>query len=237
MNGVNILKNFFRQIKTQGLLAATRSLSHKMYVRFQEWRLSISTEDIIELRELGIDNKECKHYGATDYASIRKIMHTLALSPSEHVFLDFGAGMGRAMILAAMYPFRRVMGVEISPELVEIAKRNFARCEHKLRCREIEIITSDATKYDIPNDVTVVYFNNPFFGHILESVLNNLRMSLEAAPRNLWVVCNLPQQSAFESQIARHEWLSLQTQFTFPDKRRCFIYHSVLGLGVIRANN
>src|SRR5580692_3477265 len=42
----------------------------------------------------------------------------------ETTFVDVGAGMGRAMLLAAEHPFHAVIGVELYPALVRIARRN-----------------------------------------------------------------------------------------------------------------
>src|ERR1035437_8517938 len=42
----------------------------------------------------------------------------------EVSFIDVGAGMGRAMLLAAELPFSRVVGVELNPALARIAKKN-----------------------------------------------------------------------------------------------------------------
>jgi 16S rRNA G966 N2-methylase RsmD len=219
-----ILTNFASQVRTRGILSALQSLFRRARIRFEEWRFGIYTDTTIEPMELGIHNVESKHYGATDYASIHKIMRALEIDPSAHVFLDFGAGMGRAMILAARYPFRKVLGVEIAGELTRIAEQNFKRCRSRLRCRNPQIVTCDATKYQIPPDVSVVYFNNPFFGKILAAVLDNLRASLVATPRELHVVCNLPQQSAFEEQITMCGWLRLRKRLTLPHDRRCLIY-------------
>ncbi len=221
-----ILGSFSHQVKSRGLLSALHSFSRRAQVRYIEWRLGIYTETSIELSELGINNPECKHYGATDYSSIREIVKALEIDPHEHTFLDFGAGLGRAMILAAMHPFQRVLGVEISPELSDQARQNIAQCRRKLSCQHIEVSTCDATTYLIPADATVIYFNNPFFGKILTTVIANLWRSLEAAPRTVRVVCNLPTASAFESQIAEYDWLRLQKQFALSDGRRCLIYQA-----------
>ena len=40
--------------------------------------------------------------------------------------IDIGAGMGRAVLLAAEMPFRLVVGVELNPTLAQIARRNLA---------------------------------------------------------------------------------------------------------------
>ena len=44
----------------------------------------------------------------------------------EFTFVDLGAGMGRAMLLASEYPFRSVVGVELNPTLARIARKNVA---------------------------------------------------------------------------------------------------------------
>jgi len=47
-----------------------------------------------------------------------------ALGPDE-ALLDVGCGKGRAVFEAALRPgFRRILGIDVTPELVEAAKRN-----------------------------------------------------------------------------------------------------------------
>jgi tRNA1(Val) A37 N6-methylase TrmN6 len=38
--------------------------------------------------------------------------------------VDYVSGMGKVLLLAARYPFRRVTGMEFSAELHKIAERN-----------------------------------------------------------------------------------------------------------------
>ena len=49
------------------------------------------------------------------------------------VFLDLGAGKGRMLLAASRYPFRRVIGVELSDRLAAIARSNVAA--FRLRAR------------------------------------------------------------------------------------------------------
>jgi len=44
----------------------------------------------------------------------------------DYSFIDVGAGMGRAVLLAAELPFRQVVGVELNPTLARIARKNLA---------------------------------------------------------------------------------------------------------------
>ncbi len=43
------------------------------------------------------------------------------IEPHRYSFVDYGSGKGRVLLLAARFPFRRVVGVEFSPELHRIA--------------------------------------------------------------------------------------------------------------------
>jgi 16S rRNA G966 N2-methylase RsmD len=221
-----ILHNAACQIRTQGLGVAVRSVLRKAKIRWKEWRLGIYTEAAIELSELGICLEEGKHYGPTDYSDFYRIMHAIDIDPRQHVFLDYGAGMGRAMILASTYPFRRVLGVELSPELTSIAKGNFQQCRSKLQCQDIEIATCDATAYQLPPDVTLFYLNNPFHGSILAAVLDKIRIHANSTQRLVLLVCNLPSQSAFEEQIRSREWLELKKELALREDRRCLIFQT-----------
>ena len=42
------------------------------------------------------------------------------------MFIDIGAGKGRILCLAAAYPFRRIVGVELVPSLVADCRANVA---------------------------------------------------------------------------------------------------------------
>ena len=101
-------------------------------------------------------------------------------------FIDLGSGKGRAVLLASLYPFRRVVGVEFSPELTEIARRNVNRFSHPAqRCRDIELRCEDAAAYEFPAEPALVYIYNSFEGPLMQRVLANLAASGTAHERRL----------------------------------------------------
>jgi hypothetical protein len=51
------------------------------------------------------------------------------------------------------------------------------RAEPHLKC-PIEIIQVDAARLEIPADVTVAFFVNPFHGHVLDAVFERIRKPL-----------------------------------------------------------
>jgi predicted RNA methylase len=112
-------------------------------------------------------------------------------------------------VSAAIYPFRQVIGVEISEALQIVARQNIQRALPKLACKNIELVTCDAGEYELPDDVIVIYFFNPFFGPILSNVLQHVHDSFGRVPRNMVIICVAPgRKSAFSKEIAKHGWLT-----------------------------
>jgi hypothetical protein len=112
----------------------------------------------------------------------------------DDVFIDFGAGKGRVMFLAARYPFKRVIGVELSPELCAVARDNIERVRERLRCPAVEIVTSEVLDYRIPDDVTVAFLYNPFRGDVFETVVQRLVASVDRRPRRLRLIYHNPAE-------------------------------------------
>src|SRR5690242_13468196 len=49
----------------------------------------------------------------------------------DFVFIDFGSGKGRALLMASEFPFRKVIGIEFSPELHAVAQNNIRQYRHR----------------------------------------------------------------------------------------------------------
>ena len=61
------------------------------------------------------------------HAIMRAMLEQLHLDFQRFSFIDLGSGKGRALLLASDYPFREIIGVELSPELDRVARDNIAR--------------------------------------------------------------------------------------------------------------
>jgi len=126
-----------------------------------------------------------------EFATI--MQHFANIDLSTHTFIDLGSGKGRALLLAAMYPFARVVGVEVQPGLDAIARQNIERFDHGAqRCHQIESLRADAREYAFPSADLVLYLFNPFPDYVLREVLANLVASALRAPRSIFVIYNAP---------------------------------------------
>ena len=71
------------------------------------------------------------------------------MDKEQLVFVDLGSGKGRTLLLASEYPFRRIVGVELSPKLHRIAKTNVEKFRsEEQRCRTFALHCMDAVRYD-----------------------------------------------------------------------------------------
>jgi SAM-dependent methyltransferase len=102
------------------------------------------------------------------------------------VFLDVGAGKGRAMLLASAHPFLRVEGVELNPELVAIAQRNielYRADPDAVSLTQISLHCADATKHPLPPAPTLAFLFHPFEAPVLRRFLKHVERSVKASPR------------------------------------------------------
>ena len=66
-------------------------------------------------------------YQPTEPALFREMLDSLLASAKfgfrEFTFIDIGSGKGRALLMASDYPFRRILGIELLPELQPLRRR------------------------------------------------------------------------------------------------------------------
>ncbi len=161
-----------------------------------EWNYKVETAQYVQLKNLHIlqANKDLGvDYEPVRARAFRKLMAHLEL-PTNLVFTDMGCGKGRAMILAAEFSFRRIIGVEFSTALCAACKRNIAAfCMRQTEGPEFAIIEADAAEYCVTKDETVFFFFNPFGPPVMEAVLRSIRYSLNQELRTVWIILANPK--------------------------------------------
>lgn len=109
------------------------------------------------------------------------------LAPIERtVFLDVGAGKGRAMLLASEYPFLRVEGIELNPKLAEIARRNICiweNAQQRTILSPLVLREADATRAELPPEPFLAHLFHPFEDRLLKRFLRHVERDLELHPR------------------------------------------------------
>jgi SAM-dependent methyltransferase len=139
------------------------------------------------------DHPDRLHYAPVSWHVVPRALRYLRVSDRD-TFVDFGCGKGRAVHQAAKRPFRRVIGVEISPALADAARTGLAARKHQHRCRNVEIVVADVTKYRVPDDLTVGFFYLPFVlgSETFDAVLRSIVESLDRNPRRVRLIYVVP---------------------------------------------
>lgn len=113
-------------------------------------------------------------------------IEALPVRLEETSFVDLGCGKGRALLVAAEYPFQHVFGVEIAPELCEVARAN-VELSPRWKGR-VSVLNQDATTVTYPDGPLVIFMFHPFLAPVLRRVLANLERQLRRSPRPLWLL-------------------------------------------------
>jgi SAM-dependent methyltransferase len=124
----------------------------------------------------GADRHNTAYYGVAPSVFREMIVRWRRSKPKaaidEYSFVDLGAGMGRAMLLAAEFPFRAVVGVELSPTLARIGRKNMALWRAVGRAKApMRMICRDAAEFELPAGPCVVFLFNPFGAPVMRRLL------------------------------------------------------------------
>jgi hypothetical protein len=175
-----------------------RRMSDQLRRAAEEFDLAhgVDTAGLLDVRGVEVvgDNREHGfHYLGTDSSIFQDAIGSLPIDHERYVFIDYGSGKGKALLLAAEWPFKAVIGVEFAPELHRVAEanllngRNFDR-----RCRDVRSLCMDAAEFEIPRDPAVLYFFNPFSERVLSRIVERVGRSLAENPRDLWIYYQYP---------------------------------------------
>jgi len=168
--------------------------------------LRIRTSGFIPWHELSSD-QESVDYDPIGYRTLNFVFRQLPVHEHD-VFLDYGCGMGRPLLVAASQGFSRVIGVELSPVLCQAARRNASQVLKRQPQCDVDIVNANAAQFVTPDDVTVIFMFNPFTGETLRNVVSNIHQSWRRRPREIRLAYVLPVRA--DNVFADCDWLALQ---------------------------
>jgi len=155
------------------------------------------------------------YYADSGGLAFEKIMDRFPIT-SDDAIVDFGCGKGGILISLSRYPFAKIVGVEISPELGEIAKNNI----RKLKIRNVEIECCDASNFRGLDEFNYFYFFDPFPCVVMKEVLDNIEESLNDNPRKVTIIYLNPNCH----DLLDASGIFRKTQEIPHFEHKCFIY-------------
>ena len=175
--------------------SAFRRRDHAIGNEFDE-RYGVKTNVIVkkadgDLQEEHVRNAES--HVPVEPEILLKALRGARIDNSRYVFVDIGSGLGRALIFAATEGFRRVIGVELSPQLHKLAGQNLATYKAEQNPRvKYELYNINALDFDFPNAPLCIYIYRPFKPVVFTAFLKRLQRSIVKYDRPVVVVSVYP---------------------------------------------
>lgn len=105
---------------------------------------------------------------------LKAMSHLRIQEPEKFAFIDFGCGKGRCLLLAVPFGFGQILGVELSPSLAAIARKN-ADAFKRVGVRSlIEIQNCPSSEANLPEQPSVYFFYNPFDQQIMRETFESI---------------------------------------------------------------
>lgn len=209
---LQIVLNSYRML---GLAATLKDMV--AYLFEQAWsnqfdeKYGVSTSGYVEPENSGIEDEEARTFASRYVATDERVMNHVfdkalaGLNARDFSFVDLGCGKGRTLILAAQRPFKRVIGVELSPDHSKIARQNVERylaSKHPVACRDVRVDCANATEYAFPEGDLFVYMYSPFQVPVLRTVADNLVRLQAESGRRILVAYSCPSEEVVFEQHA-----------------------------------
>jgi len=132
-------------------------------------------------------------YQPTEPALFTEMMTSLKIDFQEFTFIDLGSGKGRVLLMAADYPFRRILGIELFPALHRVAQQNLnAYASDSQQCFAVETVCGDAREFIFPEEPVVLYLFNSLPEAALIEVMARLDDFLRQCPRIVYLLYHNP---------------------------------------------
>jgi hypothetical protein len=157
----------------------------------------------------------CADYHRSSPGLIKFILSHLHIEYSIYTFIDVGCGKGMPLLVAGDFPFRQIVGIEFSPELCEIARRNIQvlRDEHN-KCHNASVICINATDVRFPDSSLVFLMFNPFKAKVMKKILHAIMKSYQSNPRDIIVIYLHPVYENVFSEFPSFEKIMEDIQFS-----------------------
>lgn len=171
-------------------------------------RFHVDTAAVVARNDLDVDEggrKSGNRYEATPRSLFLRMIRSIEIDHPRFSFVDIGSGKGAVLLYASHFPFKRIIGVEFSRRLTEIADKNILSYrDSDMQCKDIVTVCIDATAYDLPKDALVLYFANPFKEEMMRQMVANIERSFKEYPRQMILVFWNPN---LEGALDQADWL------------------------------
>jgi len=190
---------FLKSLKHNGVLPTLGKIWQR--IEYKRKGIDFSTQNIYDLTRTGDYQEHGTALVSTSIDFLRTLLNdleTIVGKPiNKELFVDYGSGKGAAIIHAKLLGFKKSIGVEFAKELHEQAVENI----EKLKLQDVTSLYADATTYRLPNNISLIYFFNPFDTVVMSKVVENILIQKERFEGEVYVVYGNPSCTILKEQF------------------------------------
>ena len=187
---MEVSQRLIASLKDRGVNATIRAVTKRLDREIRifadkrfDRRFGVDTRGIMDKEHLDISAAQKRgalHYEPTPVPAIQYMLKLLHLDYSEYTFIDYGSGKGRVLLLASVYPYKKIIGIEHSPLLHRSAVANIRKWRNaEQKCSDIESLCMDARDFMLPWGPLVLFFFSPFSPEVAGELFHKLQISLD----------------------------------------------------------
>lgn len=177
---------FLKSLKDNGIIPTIRKVGQR--IDYKRKGVDFSTQNIYDLTRTGEHQENGTALVSTSIDFLAQLIEDferlIGKPLPKDLFVDFGSGKGAAVIHAKKLGFKKSIGVEFAKELHECAVKNI----EALGLTDVESLYEDATNYKLPNDISLIYFFNPFDEVVMQKVMQNIMSQKSEFKNDVYII-------------------------------------------------
>lgn len=151
-------------------------------------------DKLLQIKTTGRDDSNSDQYRypyePTPYSVLERLANS-GLIRKKDVVLDYGCGKGRVDFFLSYQTRAKTIGIEYDERIYQAAVENQKNAVSGART---EFVLARAEEYEVPAEVNVCYFFNPFSIELLRKVIARIVESYYACPREITLCFYYPSE-------------------------------------------
>lgn len=151
-------------------------------------------DKLLQIKTTGRDDSNSDQYRypyePTPYGVLERLANS-GLIRKKDVVLDYGCGKGRVDFFLSYQTRAKTIGIEYDERIYQAATENQSRA---ISGAKTEFVLTRAELYEVPKEVNVCYFFNPFSVELLRKVMARIVESYYANPREITLLFYYPSE-------------------------------------------
>ena len=151
-------------------------------------------DKLLQIKTTGRDDSNSDQYRypyePTPYSVLERLANT-GLIRKKDVVVDYGCGKGRVDFFLSYQTRAKTIGIEYDERIYHSAIENKDRA---VSGAKTEFVLTKAEEYEVPQDVNICYFFNPFSVELLRKVIARIVESYYANPREITLLFYYPSE-------------------------------------------